>query len=432
MRLSGEQQAVGVASSANDRADLTAQPAVEPENDSGAEMDSAPESGAPEARAALTVSKLARTFESDDGAVKAVAGISFRVEPGEFFTLLGPSGCGKSTTLRCVAGLETPDSGQITIGDRTVYDSESRVSLPVHERAVGMVFQNYAIWPHMTVFDHVAFPLRMIKKPRVPKKEINARVNESLDQVGLGDLGSRIATKLSGGQQQRLALARALVARPRLLLLDEPLSNLDASLRERMRDQLRELQDQTGVTTLYVTHDQSEAFGMSSRIAVMESGSIVQIGTPLGIYSRPASKYVATFVGKTNLLEGEAERGSDAGSVLVAATVGMLHATAERGVDLSGRVGVVVRPEDVEVSEEPIIDRENVFEGSIAQATFLGETVEYQIDIKGALITSRRHPAGVLAPGTTVYVRFPADRCVVIADDAGMSPTDSAAIDDGE
>jgi len=383
-----------------------------------------PERGPQTEGAGLLVRELARNFMTDDGEVAAVRGVSFTVKPGEFFTLLGPSGCGKTTTLRCVAGLETPDSGHIAVGDRVVHDSAGRISLPPYERAIGMVFQSYAIWPHMTVSDHVAFPLKMVR-PRLSRQEIEGRVQESLQKVRLDEYSSRMATKLSGGQQQRLALARALVAKPRLILLDEPLSNLDAGLREKMRDELRALQQETGVTTLYVTHDQSEAFGMSSRIAVMQSGSIVQIGEPHEIYTRPATRYVATFVGKTNMLEGSAEGDATAGIVAVATGVGTVQASLPPSTTATDVVGAVVRPEDVELSDQAFAsDLGSVLTGTVEQATFLGESVEYQVRVGNETLVSRQHPAVDFRTGSEVSVRLQAQRCVAI----GADPEDRSSI----
>ncbi len=251
----------------------------------------------------LTVRNLEKSFVSRQEAVHVIKDVSFSIEPGQFFTLLGPSGCGKTTTMRCIAGLEKADRGYIAVGGRVLANSETRRFIAASERDFGMVFQSYAIWPHMTVAQNVAFPLHANqRRHKLSRKEIGVRVEEALAMVRLDQYGGRIATKLSGGQQQRLALARALITRPEVLLLDEPLSNLDAGLRDHMRSELRAMQLRTGVTTLYVTHDQAEAFSMSDVIAVMDSGILVQQGAPREIYSRPATTFVATFVGRTNLL----------------------------------------------------------------------------------------------------------------------------------
>ena len=234
--------------------------------------------------------------------VKAAQDVSFEVPQGKLFTLLGPSGCGKTTTLRSIAGLERPVSGEIEVDGAPVYSSTRHVLVPPNRRNFGMVFQSYAIWPHMNVLENAAFPLR-VGRARLSRKEIQDKVMRVLAAVGLDHLAAREATRLSGGQQQRLALARALVMEPRLLLLDEPLSNLDAKLRERMRFELKRIQRELGLTTVYVTHDQSEALALSHEIAVMNEGRIVQIGSPRDIYERPASKFVADFIGSTNFLD---------------------------------------------------------------------------------------------------------------------------------
>src|SRR5436853_217312 len=254
--------------------------------------------------AMLSVKELYTEYASDRGPpVRAAQNVSFEVPEGKLFTLLGPSGCGKTTTLRSIAGLERPVSGEIEVAGRVVYSSNQRIFVAPNKRNFGMVFQSYAIWPHMNVFQNVAFPLDVRKLPR---KEIQERVTRVLAAVQLGHLVDREATKLSGGQQQRLALARALVMEPQLLLLDEPLSNLDAKLREKMRFELKRLQRELGLTTVYVTHDQSEALAMSNEIAVMNEGRIVQIGSPRDIYERPNSRFVADFVGTTNFIDAKA------------------------------------------------------------------------------------------------------------------------------
>ncbi|HWT34127.1 MAG TPA: ABC transporter ATP-binding protein, partial [Microbacterium sp.] len=243
----------------------------------------------------IRVSHLAKTFAD----VSVLHDIDFEVQDGEFFTLLGPSGCGKSTTLNCIAGLEDPTDGAIRIGERTLVDRANRVYVPTEERNLGMVFQSYALWPHMTIRRNLAFPLDIRRTGRADK---DARIHDALDKVGLAHLQDRYPHQLSGGQQQRVALARALVYSPSVLLLDEPLSNLDAKLREQARAWLKRLQADLGITTLYVTHDQDEALTLSDRIAVMFDGIMTQIGTPKDIYEHPATAQVAAFVGSCNFL----------------------------------------------------------------------------------------------------------------------------------
>ncbi|MEO8856638.1 MAG: ABC transporter ATP-binding protein, partial [Burkholderiaceae bacterium] len=249
----------------------------------------------------LTVEALSKVYASSAGpSAPALDGVSFEVGEGEFFTLLGPSGCGKTTTLQCIAGLEEPSGGRITMGGQTVFSTDPKVLVPANRRDLGMVFQSYAIWPHMTVFDNVAFPL--IHGPRkAAKSDIPARVHEALARVQLDHLADRPAPMLSGGQQQRVALARALVHAPRLLLLDEPLSNLDAKLRDLMRGELRSLVKSLGITTIFVTHDQVEAMSMSDRVALMRDGRIAQLGAPRDIYLKPTSAFTASFLGHSNM-----------------------------------------------------------------------------------------------------------------------------------
>src|SRR3954466_13647357 len=250
----------------------------------------------------LTVKGLCTEYLNErHQAIRAAHDVSFDVPPGKLFTLLGPSGCGKTTTLRSIAGLERPQAGEIKVGDELIYSAARRIFVPPNQRGLGMVFQSYAIWPHMTVYENAAFPLRVGRRKH-SRRQIDERVNRALATVDLAEMAQREATKLSGGQQQRLALARALVREPRLLLLDEPLSNLDARLRDRMRIELKRLQRELRIPAVYVTHDQVEALAMSNRVAVFDHGKIVQLGAPREVYERPASGFVADFIGAANLL----------------------------------------------------------------------------------------------------------------------------------
>src|SRR6266850_2356355 len=249
----------------------------------------------------LIVEDLHMTYQTAAGPVRAVQGVSFTIQPGEFYTLLGASGCGKTTILRCVAGLEAPERGRIVVGDTVVYSSAERIAEPPHRRDIGMVFQSYAIWPHLSVFDNVAFPL-VSGRHRFPRQAVREKTMRALRLVQLDSLADRPATFLSGGQQQRVALARALVAEPTVLLLDEPLSNLDAKLREQMRVELRAIQQRVGLTAVYVTHDQTEALAISDVIAVMSEGRLVEYGSPSEIYDRPKSRFAAEFIGAANVV----------------------------------------------------------------------------------------------------------------------------------
>src|SRR5262245_31618207 len=301
----------------------------------------------------LTVRGLSKTYATADGNFQALTGIDFEIPQGGFYTLLGESGCGKSTTLRCVAGLEEPDSGSIAIAGRIVADVEHGTHVPTFERDIGLVFQSYAIWPHMDVFANVAYPLR-VQRPKLAAADVRARVMEALRLVGMEEFAGRQATKLSGGQQQRVAFARALVRRPKLLLLDEPLSNLDAKLREQMRFELQELISRTGVTTLYVTHDQSEALAMSDTVAVMAGGRIMQSGAPGDVYGRPDDRTVASFLGSANFLRGKIVEARH-GIAMVALVDGAstIEVPSRGALPPGTTVDVIFRPEDVTTSLEP-------------------------------------------------------------------------------
>ncbi|OAN37536.1 hypothetical protein A4X20_22510 [Mycolicibacterium iranicum] len=362
----------------------------------------------------LDVLCKAFTDDSKQSRVHAVDQVSFTVKQGEFFTMLGPSGCGKTTTLRCIAGLEHPDSGRISVDGTALYSGEKGISVPANRRNLGMVFQSYAIWPHMNVYDNVAFPLRVGVRRRTSKKEVKERVERSLEVVGLGHLAGRFATKLSGGQQQRLALARALVIEPAVLLLDEPLSNLDAKLRESLRFELKRLQRDQGITTVYVTHDQSEALSMSNQIAVMCDGSISQIGNPFEVYLQPNNDFVADFVGLTNFIEGSVTEIS-AHSGTVATENGDL--TVETLVDL--RVGdrciVSVRPEQIEVvTQDSAHHASNSLEGTVANRLFTGESMDYQVTVGSATIRCRTAASQRLSTGKPVRLVLPPQHCVAL------------------
>src|SRR5579863_2603552 len=301
----------------------------------------------------IGIKNLSMTYRSAHGEHHAVKGVSLTIEDGQFYTLLGPSGCGKTTILRCVAGLERPDAGEITIGGDVVFSAERGIWVPPHNRNIGMVFQSYAIWPHMTVFDNVAFPLRH-KKPKPGRAEIRDRVGKALALVHLAGLEDRPAPYLSGGQQQRLALARALVSEPRVLLLDEPLSNLDAKLREEMRLEIRQVVERLGVTTLFVTHEQIEALTMSDVMAVMNDGRIIQEGAPAEIYAKPKGAFVADFIGRSNFLKGTvvSVEGGDAPLAQIETPIGPIACRVASGTRAGDAVTVAVRPENVTVAGE--------------------------------------------------------------------------------
>jgi iron(III) transport system ATP-binding protein len=371
----------------------------------------------------LRVDHLVKSFAGrrrDEQRVLAVNDVSLDVEDGAFFTMLGPSGCGKTTTLRCVAGLETPDSGDIEVGDRVFFSSRRKVRAPANERGLGMVFQSYAIWPHMNVLDNVAFPLSVApRRTRLRKKEMRARVERVLAVVHLDHLADRPATDLSGGQQQRLALARALVMEPPLLLLDEPLSNLDAKLREEMRFELKRLQREIGITAVYVTHDQAEALGMSNVIAVMNDGVVQQVGRPREIYEHPRSRFVADFIGTSNFIDGVVERKDDGDHYVVETRYGKLTAASTARFATGTLVVIAARPEQIDI----VVDAgtngagPNCWRGTVGNRAFMGEAVDHLVTVGDRDIRVRSNPSVSIAPGTDVKISFREDACSLIAAD---------------
>jgi iron(III) transport system ATP-binding protein len=363
----------------------------------------------------LRVEGLYTEYPNERGEiVKAAQDVTFTVPEGKLFTLLGPSGCGKTTTLRSIAGLERPRVGEIAVNERVVYSSAKRIFVAPNRRGFGMVFQSYAIWPHMTVYGNAAFPLQVGEK-RQSRAGIRDKVMRVLTAVQLDHLADREATKLSGGQQQRLALARALVMEPALLLLDEPLSNLDAKLRERMRFELKRLQRELRITTVYVTHDQSEALALSHEIAVMNEGRIQQVGSPRDIYERPGSAFVADFVGSTNFLDG-AVLGPDGGDgrYRVRTEIGDLSVLASEALRVQDKVLVSVRPEDVELTEARPSAAINVWQGTVDQKVFLGEVVDFQVKLGERALLSRQHPSLRTPIGQPIFVQLDPEKCVAL------------------
>ena len=358
----------------------------------------------------LHLQGLNKTF---GGEVRAVRDLSLSLRTGSFLTLLGPSGCGKTTTLRCVAGLESPDSGTIRIGDRLAFDAGTRRNLAPEHRHLGMVFQSYAVWPHMRVFDNVAYPLTVSRRHR--RGEIRTRVDEMLDLVGLAEMGSRFATQLSGGQQQRVAIARALAGSPQALLFDEPLSNLDAKLRNEMRNELRLLQRRTGLTSIYVTHDQAEALAISDEIIVMRDGRIVERGRPVDIYRRPRHVFTAQFLGATNLIPGTiAAVDAAVGRLAVATALGQIVGIDPTGLLKAGASATVsIRPEDL-AADAATAESLNTFEGQLAFAAFAGATVEAEIRCGDITIACHLDRDADLTPGRGVRLHAKPEACLVL------------------
>jgi iron(III) transport system ATP-binding protein len=341
----------------------------------------------------ITIENLSKSF----GPNKVLNSVSFTVRDKEFVTLLGPSGCGKTTTLMCIAGLATPDEGRISCGDETFVDRQAGIDQPAERRNLGVVFQSYALWPHMTVVQNVAFPLRLRK---VAKQTVRERVAEALALVELADHGERYPHQLSGGQQQRVALARALAYSPRVLLLDEPFSNLDAKLRERSRDRLRQLQHTLGLTTVFVTHDQHEALSMSDRILVMNGGRILRDGTPQEVYRQPGARFAAEFLGRCNFLTGDVTVGRDGTAVL--ATPEFPGGIVVRGRRDGPTATAAVRPEDVEIRESG--DTGQGTEGTVLDVTYLGDHYQYLVAVGRTRVSV--HSQRQLAPGP-VWLRIP-------------------------
>ena len=354
--------------------------------------------------AQVTLDHLTKHF--DDTPV--VKGISLTVDDGEFFSLLGPSGCGKTTILRMIAGFIFPTSGSVYFDDQDVSH------VPAHQRNTGMVFQNYALFPHMTVFENVAFGLRTRK---VAGSEIRDRVDQALDLVGLAGLEQRPVPQMSGGQQQRVALARAVVIEPDLLLLDEPLSNLDAKLREETRDQIRELQTKLGITAIYVTHDQEEALAVSDRIAVMEEGVCRQLDRPDVIYRRPANRFVAAFMGNMNLWEGVVTTDGGRSVFRHASGLSVVLTLPDDGAEpVDGAVHLALHPQAAWLTED---DTEGTVEGVVTTRRYKGATVEFTIDAGGVpiqVVQSADGPMAARRPGDAVRVNIPGDQAIVLRD----------------
>ncbi len=335
------------------------------------------------------------------GAVMAVNNISLEIREGEFFSLLGPSGCGKTTTLRLIAGFETPTEGEIYIENRLMNGT------PAYQRNVNTVFQNYALFPHMTVYENVVFGLEM---KHLPRSEIAKRAGEALELVRLSGLEGRYPKQLSGGQQQRVALARALVNRPAVLLLDEPLGALDLKLRKQMQLELKGLQRQMGITFIYVTHDQEEALTMSDRLAVINEGQILQVGTPAEIYERPSSRFVADFIGESNFLDGIVKKlNSDTVAVLVDGQL-MIYAQVADGLHEQMVITVAVRPEKILLSRVPFNEIENVFAGTIEDLIYTGTDTQYLVRLTPNILmrVSQQNLANnAMARGERVYLHWP-------------------------
>ena len=347
----------------------------------------------------VSVRNLSKAYDGRRGEVLALSDVSLDVTAGEMLVLLGPSGCGKTTLLRCIAGLEHPTAGEITVHGQRVYSAADGIWVAPEKRRLSMVFQSYALWPHMTVFQNVAYPLKVLK---VKDAEIAERVQAVLVLAGLEALAKSYPGQMSGGQQQRVALARALIANDGLILFDEPLSNLDAKVRERLRDELIGMQQKFGFTGLYVTHDQVEAAALADRIAVMEVGRIAQLGRPTQIFNTPGSRYVADFVGCTNVLAGTVA-GADGASVDIDTPIGRLKGTAEGSLAAGAAAKVMFRPEHGQVVGEGA-SGPNLMSGRVERSVFLGSHVEYQVKVGEEHLALRAMEGVPLAAGDAVRI----------------------------
>ncbi len=348
-----------------------------------------------------------RNVSKSYGAIKAVDSLSLDLHEGELLAILGPSGCGKSTLLSCIAGIESPESGEITVGGRCFFSSERGINIPPEERRLGFVFQNYALWPHMTVFENVAYPLKMAKTPSKVMKEV---VEHNLSLVELSTKGHRYPHELSGGEQQRVALSRALVMNPDLLLLDEPLSNLDARLRETMQLEIRKIQQKLNLSVIHVTHDQAEAMAMADRIAVMHHGSVIQKGSPYEIYESPKTEFVANFVGTNTILRGTLT--SDGEHVRIVGAASLVIPLPQAGARKKKHLMVALRPEDVSLYSMDKGPVRNLPIAEVSNTIYKGAHILYEIVCEQVVIRVQTHPTDQFEIGQQVY--FQCNKGVVI------------------
>jgi len=363
----------------------------------------------------IRIRGVSKFYYSDGKTIKALDDVNLTIPSNRIFTLLGPSGSGKTTLLRCIVGLETPDVGEISIGDDVVWSKDKGISVPPEKRGLGMVFQTYAIWPHMNVFDNVAYPLQVRKRPA---DEIRQRVAETLRFVQMEGFERRPATKLSGGQQQRVALARALVAAPKVILFDEPLSNLDAKLREETRKELRAFLGKLEITAVYVTHDRVEALALSDSIAVMRAGQIVEIGTPQKIYFDADHRFVADFIGRANLVKATV-RAEEGDNTIVDCGLGRI-ACQHRDIPVGSEATLCIRPEFIRLvsSAAPAagnLAARNSVEGCVESLVFVGEAYEAEISVGHERLLARVDPDAKLKEGDSVIFTLAPEHCLLVA-----------------
>jgi iron(III) transport system ATP-binding protein len=358
----------------------------------------------------IRIRNVSKYYYSEGKTIAALDHVDLVIPANRIFTLLGPSGCGKTTLLRCIVGLEMPDSGEIAIGDEVVFSTEKDIYVPTEKRALGMVFQTYAIWPHMNVFDNVAYPLQTRNQS---KEEIRRKVEKTLHFVQLDGFENRPATKLSGGQQQRVALARALVAEPKVILFDEPLSNLDAKLREETRKELRVFLTELGITAVYVTHDRIEALSLSDIVAVMKTGRIVEVGTPWEIYFDSDRRFVSDFIGRTNFIEGKIAP-PEGGLTRIETEIGLIASAKRVDAPPGTAVTVGIRPEFIRVLGPGEKDGENIFRGRVESLVFVGDAYEGEVRIGETLLIFRIEPTTAVRKGGEIALHFDPRHCAIL------------------
>ena len=358
----------------------------------------------------IKIQNVSKYFYSGGKTIKALDNVSLSIPANQIFTLLGPSGCGKTTLLRCIVGLEAPDTGEIEIGGDVVLSTEKKIFVPTENRGLGMVFQTYAIWPHMNVFNNVAYPLQTRK---VPKDVIRSKVEKTLRFVQLEGFEDRPATKLSGGQQQRVALARALVAEPKVILFDEPLSNLDAKLREETRKDLRVFLTELQITAIYVTHDRIEALSLSDIVAVMNKGRIVETGEPRNIYLNSNHRFVADFIGRTNLIEATVTSQEEF-ATFVDCAIGSLACRKRADMKPGDKATLCLRPEFIRLKRGDASEAQNVFSGQIQSLVFIGEAFEGEITIHESQLFIKTEPDSDIEVGDSANFTVDPDHCLLV------------------
>ena len=358
----------------------------------------------------IRIKDLNKNYFSEGKTIVALSTVHLTIPANKIFTLLGPSGCGKTTLLRSIVGLEIPDSGEISIGDEIVWSKDRGIFVPPERRGLSMVFQTYAIWPHMSVFDNVAYPLQVRNEP---KEEIRKKVDKTLRFVQLEGFENRPATKLSGGQQQRVALARALIPEPKVILFDEPLSNLDAKLREETRKELRSFLTKLRITAVYVTHDRMEALSLSDTIAVMKEGRILEIGTPKDIYFGSEQRFVMDFVGRTNLIEGKVAAIEDEG-FLIDTAIGTIACQSQIALSVGSTIAVSIRPEFIKVTARDDERGRNTFLGRVESLVFIGEAYEGEIKVGETRLVTKIAPTFSVKEGDEVDLHVEPNCCTVL------------------